>query len=454
MPGKISNYAFGAGGVNLVKNPLQLDDSEVTVAQNVDVVPNAGTGGRPTVAKRGGIQPLTSALAGDITGMIGLPLATTYVRTLLVSRRSESANTFYTSTDGTTFTLSSSLLAAVDVSKILATSSYPQPYAARAVGYRNVVLYPGNDYTRDFNTPANGTAPPINLWNGTNAVEFMDLLPGPSSDGNAVHNIADMLVANGVVYISTFEPTSTTPNLRGRVLSINLSTGQVSQIASAFGPGTGEMSGGAPGALCWFQGKLWVGLQNGVGTASIGKIVWAYPGVSTSWTADVSTLSGVPYSLAVYKGKLYAGLDSTTNAGGSSARVVVRSNSAGTWAASDTDSGASNNARYSNLIEFDDNLYAHLFSDAATDVSVIRKFDGSSWTTDRDLVGNSDVASGVARYPLNVIEFNDALYVAIPATSSSATDGHLLKRTTGGTWSRIVEDANINGHLAVLLTRT
>lgn len=454
MGGKVDNYAFGADGVNLVKNPLELLDSEATQLQNFELMPDQAKGGKPTLSKRGGIQVLTSGLDGDVTGMIGLPLNTTYVRTLYVSRRTATSDTWYTSTDGTTFSLSSSALAAVDTAKNLATASYPQPYSGRIVGFRNKLIYPGDDYTRDFGTPTNGTAPPINLWNGTNAIELLELLPGPSSDGSAVHNIADMLVADGYVYISTFEPTSTTPNLRGRVLRLNLSTGQVEQIANAFGPGTNDTSGGAPGALCWFQGRLWVGLQNGVGTGGIGKVVWAYPGVSTSWTTDTAALSGPVYSLAEYKGQLYAGLDSTTGGGGSSARVMVRSNSAGTWSASKTDPGNSSNGRFSNLIVFNSELYAHLFSDAGTDDSDIWKFDGTTWTKDRDLIDSGDLSSGSARYPLNAIEFNSALYFAFPATGASATDGFVLKRTAGGTWSLPVSSANINGHLGILVQRS
>lgn len=454
MPGKINNYAPGAGGVNLVKNPLQLDDAEVTQAQNADIVANAATGGRPIMAKRGGVQALTSALAGDVSGMVGLPLATTYVSTLYVGRGNETANTFGTSTDGTTFALTSAPILSAVITKQLSTASQAQPWAARTASFRNKLFYAGNDYTRDFATPTNGTAPPINLYNGTDAVELLELLPGPSSDGSAVHNITDMIVANGVVYISTFEPTSTAPNLRGRVLSIDLSTGQVTQVASAFGPSTGQMTGGAPGCLCWFQGKLWVSLVNAVGTASVGKIVWAYPGVSTEWTADVSNLSGPAFSIAVYKGQLYAGLDSTTGGGGSGERVMVRSNAAGTWSASDAPGSPTTSGRYDNLIVYNDELYAHHFSDqAGTDLNRIRKFDGTTWTTDRDLVGSGDVASGSARYPLNAIVFNSALFFSFPAALAAGTDGLVMKKA-GGTWSQALSSYNTNGMLGILVQRT
>lgn len=82
--GKINIYDFGGGGVNLVKNPLQLADNELTQGQNAELIPDADKGGEGALSKRGGLAALTSAL-GSISGIGTLPLQTTYTRYLYVA---------------------------------------------------------------------------------------------------------------------------------------------------------------------------------------------------------------------------------------------------------------------------------------------------------------------------------------------------------------------------------
>ena len=67
---KVKVYAPGIGGVQLVKNRLQLDDTEVTSAQNAEVIYDEDLGGDGAISKRGGLRLLnTGALAGSVLGM-------------------------------------------------------------------------------------------------------------------------------------------------------------------------------------------------------------------------------------------------------------------------------------------------------------------------------------------------------------------------------------------------
>lgn len=71
----MNNYNLGNGGVNIVKNPTQLADNELTSSKNAEYQPDAGTGGEGAITKRGGLAKLFSgALGGAVLGMIGTGL--------------------------------------------------------------------------------------------------------------------------------------------------------------------------------------------------------------------------------------------------------------------------------------------------------------------------------------------------------------------------------------------
>ena len=203
MAGKIDVYDFGGGGVNLVKNPLQLADNEMTSAQNAEYVSDGLTGGDGAMSKRGGIQPLTSALAGDVFGLLSLPLQTTYTRTLYASLATAAANTFVTTTNGTSWTPTSTPLAGT------AWGTKWEGYAGlgarlqlitnRYASFSTKLVYPSDDYTQDTENP------PLNFYDGTLALELTSIAPGPSGSGTAQRLIMDMLVANGKIYFSTLD---------------------------------------------------------------------------------------------------------------------------------------------------------------------------------------------------------------------------------------------------------
>lgn len=72
MGAKIVVETFGVKGVNVDKNPLELDPAELTKAQNVVSDP---TSGRATLRKRPGLDAINGvAAAGVLLGGIGVPL--------------------------------------------------------------------------------------------------------------------------------------------------------------------------------------------------------------------------------------------------------------------------------------------------------------------------------------------------------------------------------------------
>lgn len=452
MPGKqtdepkVKVHAPGQGGVQLVKDALQLSDDEVTQAQNAEIVPDINAGGKGTFSMRGGLAALTTALAGSILGILSLPLLTTYTRTLYASLGNVDSDTWIKSTNGTAWTSTTSpIRASRTTSDTFGTSAHG--YSKAAVAFKTGILYPSDSYVQDLATPTNNTPPPMAFWDGTSAVELFQLPAVGSSDGNYPFKITDMLVANGKVYFA-IQSSPNTGTLRGAVLALNMATGQISQVGAVFGGGTGEQTGGAPSCIECYQGQIWVGLSLGNGTANVGYIVKCFPDVDTAWTVDTQTLGGYPMSIRQHLGDLYVGArGNATN----DAAVYKRAGSTGAWTTSDTvvTSGID---YYSGLIVFNGLLYATVFSDGGADILHVRSLSAGSWGTDLDI--DAVYTAGVAQHVGQPQIFGGSLYLPIESTAHGTANGMILKRTTGGVWSQVVTLEDINGRLVTLLARS
>lgn len=459
MAGKLNLYDIGGGGVNLVKSPLQLADNEATQLQNAEYNRDGVAGGTGSLSKRGGLSKLnSSALAGAVYGMVGLNLKTTYTRTLYAARGDEDTNSFMTSTDGATWADTATPLDPINLD--FHTTLDGEFVARRIASFRNYLIYAGFDYVQNTDKPV------INLWDGTTGTEIYEVPFGPSATASTpAIVITDFLVANGTVYFAVHDPTADSgPSYAGRVLALDLETGIIKQIANPFGDGTNEVDNGYPSCLAFYHNQLFVGLNSGGTTDGIGEVVRCYPDLDTTWTVDVSNLSGNPVSLAVYKGDLYAGLKSSASTAG---RVSKRTASTGAWTTSFTSSGGANGeAQIASLTVFGDLLFGIDWFDDVTDsgaavlVHIIR-YDGSSWNTDRDVDANDSMAvadSGVgAQRPGGMAILNSKLYVVFSATASNTADGFILERSTSdsgnGSWTVVKRD-NFAGPIAVLVTRS
>ena len=444
MGDTLSNYNFGGGGVQLVKNPLQLSDDEATQLQNAELLPDANIGGKGALTKRGGLAVLNgSALAGSILGLLGLNLKTTYTRTLYAARGTEDANTFMTSTNGTSWADTSSPIA--PVSPVKMTDQNGTRDARRIVGFKNFLVYPSNAYS------AGTERPPFAIWDGTNAIEITEIPYGPSGTAStASYAITDAIVANGQIYFATHEQGGSTPDLTGRVMRLNLQTGLIHQVANSFGAGTGEMTGGYPSCLVWYQNQLFVGLNNGATTNGIGKIVRCYPDIDTDWTSDVATLVSSVSSLCVFQGDLYIGAQSSATTG---ARLYKRAASTQAYTTQLTSaSGAGGSGHYGHLIVYSDELYAVEYFSGGTDVvHILKSSDGTTFATDRDVDSVDGVDATSPQMPGSAIVLSSALYYVFRATTATATDGFIMRKASAA-WTKVATD-NFGGPLAVLVTR-
>lgn len=441
MASNVVNYDIGGGGVQLVKNPLHLADNECTQLQNAELVLNEASGGAGAISKRGGLTPLNSgAMSGSVTGILPLQLLTTYTRTLAIAKGTEDSTTFVTTTDGTNLTNNTTMALASSFSTYTTENSARD--ARRMVSFRNFLVYAGNNFTQ------NTTNPEITVWDNTTATMVARIPVGPSSNGSPPYVITDMLTANGLIYIAVHDPGGSGANLCGRVLSLDLEAGVLKQIATAFGGGTNEMTGGAPSCLAFYQSQLWVGLNGSATTDGIGKIVRCYPGVDTVWTSDTAVLVSHVSSLCAFSGDLYAGTQSSVTTG---AKIYKRTASTAAWTAVATSGGgAAGTGHYASIWEHASALYAVEFHTTTPIVHIVTSTDGTTWTTSRDVDANDGGVAGTL--PGSMITLGSDLLVVFRSITVAGNDGFLM-RLRSGTWSKLSTD-NFAGPLAVLVTRT
>jgi hypothetical protein len=447
MSDPLTNYTVGQEGVNLVKDPLQLNDGELTAAQNAEIVPDESKGGEGALSKRGGLGVLNgSALAGAVYGIISLPLQTTFTRTLCVFLGTADSDTMRYTTDGTTWSTSTTPGRALIRGNRTGGSRHKGPIRGAAV--KSQLLYAGNDYTEGT------TAPVILSWDGTNAVELMRVPAGPSGDGTPPIAIWDMLTADGKVYFCVSEfPNSA--EFHGAVYELNVETGVVRLVGSGMGDSPNK-TGGFPRCLVWYQGKLWVG-QHAVGSsgANLGRLSSAVPGVDTTWTSEGNVFPGFPISMVEFLGDLYIGTEEQES--GITAGVIKRTAATGVYTQPFNTGHSDGDAHVSCLTVFDGALYAVQYHSSATDVLHVKKTtDGTTWTTDLDVdsVFPEVIVGSEPLYPRDACVFDGALYVSFRASvEASATDGIVLKRTAAGAWSKVLTD-NINGPMAVMVVRS
>jgi len=233
------------------------------------------------------------------------------------------------------------------------------------------------------------------------------------------------------------------------VLCFDPRTNQLSQVANAIGPQTGEVDDddAIPSSLAWYQGKLWVGLHaSNSGVADVGAVYWCYPDVDTSWTQDVTNLNSKPNTLLEFKGHLLAG-GSYSDGGGD---ILRRLSTTGVWSSVH---GPTATTDFLMLRSHGGKAYCVEYSDAGGgETLILESTDGITWTTSRDIHAND--SGGAEVRPVGAVTFGDDLFYAFESVtySDSGADGFIM-RLRSGTWSKVYT-GNVNGPGMVLVERT
>jgi hypothetical protein len=277
--------------------------------------------------------------------------------------------------------------------------------------WKNHLVYAKGGYTV-------GTEyPPIHLFDGSFDREIAVL---PAASGAVPKAVMSILVQGGTIYLSTLDSGSSSADWRGRVFSLSIETGVLSQIGTTF------PAGHVPYALAWHLGRLWVGTHRQSSAAS-GKIYFIRPGIDTDWTDDYTLSSSSAAgctSLLSYKGLLYIG---TTAAAATFAKVLVRGvTDAYTTSLTGTGGTAAANNGFLALTEFGGNLYASFWNPDTPLISTIRKFDNSSWTT---------VYTGSGTTLVPFVGFPQDEDVLFAIGGGLTYSGALVSTPDGTTWS-------------------
>ena len=432
MAEKIVIYSIGEHGVNVVKSPIHLDDGELVRAQNAlfDTEGEAGA-----LRKRYGLIKLnSSALDGAVQSIFnnGLPFGADLATTLWAAlEASAGSNTWRKSTDNGA---SWAFVTAPEKSQQIVSNIVPPPLiqfqhaTTRCVSYRKKLYYASAGYVQE--PTANSTQPEIRVWDGT-IDEFLVTIPPNTAVGDTLNAmvVLDMMVGNGRIYFGTFDgKPSSLPE--SRVFSVDPGNGFMRQIGPAFSNLHFAY------CLAWFNSKLWMGTSNAGG--GTGKIYSIRPDFDTSWVQEYSATIGYVQSLTVFDGQLYAGLSNAQATGTHTPLVVVRAAN-GTWGTSDTaPAGTSAGVSYyDSLIVYKDALYAFLVdNDTGGTTLIVRKFDGSSWTTDKDISATFTSTNFMGQ----AIVHDGKLFVALTEQGGDGTPGSppgMILQNSSGTWSSV-----------------
>lgn len=389
MAGKFNVFNLGDLGVHLTESPVHSPDGSFTSAQNASVSENQGEHG---IRKRLGLSKLTSdALNGSVLALGNMP--------------------------------------------------FPDPFAALAItGTR---LYAGiytEGPTSSYRTTTNGTT-------------WATASPAPSGDWeSAAFNLrftqrGGVISGNGLI---TYYKESS----GGGLATFNGTT--TTQIVSGFTLGSFAPQGGP----CLHQGLPVIALKD----ATSGKLLRRN---GSSFETLTSSIGKPPIGVASILNRVYIGtdenriyywsddgglvLDITISATGGAVSItdIVHENGivyasccskvGGTTAtthkvlkrtadASWTDITPHAQGDYGPMAAFGGDLYVVRQAHDAFAGCEIRKYDGSSWTTDLDVTTLSTGATSASA----MVVWNGALYATVQ--NSSTRD---IIRRSGGTWTRV-----------------
>jgi hypothetical protein len=302
-------------------------------------------------------------------------------------------------------------------------------FPGHAVVFKNRFIYAAGGYTVGTDLPV------IRVWNGVSDYELCKI--PQDSAGNVPKAIVAMVLGNGKIYLTTWDTGTTTANVVGRVLRLDPDSGQLTNVGNI-----NSATGHIPYSLMFHNGELWAGTHRSALTAN-GIIARIKPEEQTSWTTDLdlSTVSAGVYkaviSMASYKGNFYYG---SVAASGNFA-VVGKRTPAAVYSVSDTGPGgtASDWNGYYAMAVFGENLYASYWNPDATEISVIRKFDNSSWSTALNVAAIDDIPI------IALFVDNGVLYALGVRRTSGVYEGLVLTTTNGTSWTNRTSNAPLTG---------
>src|SRR6187549_1956610 len=162
MGGKLNVYGLGSLGVNVDKNPINLEDGELTKAQNAIHDPTGSMGG---LRKRPGLTKVnSSAVSGSVFGIMNVPIAPITTRSFFVGVDQGVTTTYQwiTSTNafvGTATATTPAAPADPTAMEYFGVTTWSQLMGSKGLQTETMFLYPGAHTA--------GLSIPIRAWDGT-----------------------------------------------------------------------------------------------------------------------------------------------------------------------------------------------------------------------------------------------------------------------------------------------
>jgi hypothetical protein len=234
--------------------------------------------------------------------------------------------------------------------------------------------------------------PPIRAFDGhTDAI--VARLP-KNADGTPATAVWSKIAANNKIYVAALNSGvngSAGGTIVSSVYELDPDTYELQKLGASF------PTGFLANRLLWAYGRLWCGaFANSNDTTIAARVYWIRPGIDTAWTLDKTfgVDEHLVSSMVIFQGKIYATIVHWVSGGDPTSITYVRSTT-GTWTASDT--GAVAHDFFTDAIVWpaeDDNVASpvsaiYVIKFTATNV-LIRKFNGTSWTTAATLVSSGE----------------------------------------------------------------
>lgn len=466
MGGKLNVFGLGSLGVNVDKNPINLEDGELSKAQNAIHDPSGSMGG---IRKRKGLTKVNSvAAAGAVKGAIGVPISIGTAgndipavapnsRLFIQARRITSTTAGWnTSTDAWATSPTTGGPSGYDANATPRVPDYMWPamlhtgdtqghsraaYSGKpSCMYKNKFFYAGNDYTYQV------TSPSIRMFDGS-----ADYLLGrvPTRSGVVAEAIIDMIVGgDDFIYFVTQDTGVFSANtLKTRIFQLDPESGAIAQIGSSFplSPETVRV----PYVLAWHQGRLWARTIGG-GISSVSQRVYYFRiGIDSEWTSDATEAFESGVVLASFQGQLFMG---TRVDAANPARIRVRS-PLGVYSTSLTvalNEGGSVPVipaafGYGNFFGaaavFDGNLYVSWYDGQVSATTTagdrymrIYKYNGSAWSVVYSPAANDN---DNLPYTQAIVLGGKLFFVSAPARDSSTTLQRMIYTSNGSAFTSV-----------------
>ena len=446
MSPKLNVYNMADMGVNVTKSPLHLEDGELTKAQNWQTDPALADG---AVRRRDALAKLnSSALAGSVKGLIALPLPSefTTTRTFYAPIDDATTNTWRRSSDGTTWaTITTATLRKCATTSHANVSGSIYEGSLRGVGafasLSGKIYFPGDDYNSPEDASTD-TPPTVYSWDGTTERKLFVVPRNPYADSDSYAVTSIVPYSATELLVSVFDIHAGNNTRHGRVFLYDTVDGTLEQL----GPES-DIRGGIFIPFV-YQGRAWIAPANFV-IGSTQSIQWVRPG-DAAWVSDAnfeaSAVGGV--SMAEFLGDLYLGTHSSAAV---VSRIRKRTTSTAAWTSVFSTDGSGTGQYCGPLIVTADGLTILAYMNNADGTSpeqrILSSTDGTSWSTDLDIVADLGTAYIVSGTPYR--DSDGSSYWPIRRSDNT---GFIKKRTSAGTWSTVDTIDNLRGPVMALKT--